>query len=300
MTSVTVSLAAGAGIAIGLLIFGLSLRRPRPALVAALARMSSPVDARTIRSGEQPGRANRTMLSLARAVGLDRTVTDNIRSDLRVLGRTPDSHIVRCAVTAIECGLLLPALAFILAAGGIDLPVALPAGLALAFAAGGALMPNLTVHAEADKRRRTFRHALGAYLDLVAMNLAAGRGVETALEQAARSGRGWAFTEIRQALYRANVMGDSPWVGLDHLGQELGIVELRELAASVGLAGDSGARVRASLAAKARTLRVRGLGEIEEAAQSANERMSLPVILLVVSFIVFIAFPATYRIVKGL
>jgi len=96
------------------------------------------------------------------------------------------------------------------------------------------------------------------------------------------------------------MMGDSPWTGLDRLGQDLGIEELRELAASVGLAGDSGARVRMSLAAKARTLRVRGLGEIEEAAQAANERMSLPVILLVVSFIVFIAFPATYRVVTGL
>jgi Flp pilus assembly protein TadB len=265
-----------------------------------LARISAPVDARTIRSGALSGRANRTALSLARAVGLERAVTDSVRADLRVLGRTPDSHLARCVVTAVECGLLVPVLALILAAGGIELPVALPAGLALALAVGGALLPNLTVHAEAEKRRRAFRHALGAYLDLVAMNLAAGRGVETALEQAARSGQGWAFTELRQALYQAKVMGDSPWVGLDHLGQELGIVELRELAASVGLAGDSGARVRASLAAKARTLRVRGLGEIEEAAQSANERMSLPVIVLVVSFIVFISFPATYRIVNGL
>jgi tight adherence protein C len=95
-------------------------------------------------------------------------------------------------------------------------------------------------------------------------------------------------------------MGESPWAGLDRLGADIGVQELRELAASVGLAGDSGARVRASLAAKARTLRVRGLGEIEEAAQAANERMSLPVILLVVSFIVFIGFPATYRVVTGL
>ena len=56
-----------------------------------------------------------------------------------------------------------------------------PAGLALAFATGGALLPNLTVHADAERRRQSFKHALGAYLDLVSINLAAGRGVETAL-----------------------------------------------------------------------------------------------------------------------
>ena len=296
----TLALLAGAGLGLGLLVVGLSLRRPRPPLTLALERIrgSSRLSGAIPDSHGRPGQA--TLLSLARSVGLDRAMSDRVRTDLRVLGRTPDSHIVRCVITGVECGLLPPVLGAILAAGGIGFPVAVPAGLAVALAAGGALLPNLTVHAEADRRRRAFRHALGAYLDLVAMNLAAGRGVETALEQGARAGRGWTFGEIRQALYRAKVMGHSPWTGLDRLGLDLGIEELRELAASVGLAGDSGARVRTSLAAKARTLRVRGLGEIEEAAQAANERMSLPVILLVVSFIVFIAFPATYRVVTGL
>ena len=49
-----------------------------------------------------------------------------------------------------------------------------------------------------------------------------------------------------------------------------------------------------------RTLRSRGLAEIEEAANSANERMSLPVVLLVVAFIVFIGYPAVFRIIHGL
>jgi tight adherence protein C len=240
------------------------------------------------------------LLSLGRALRLDRGVSDAIHTDLRVLGRTPDSHVVRCVITGIECGLLPPVFAALLAAAGIGFPVALPAGLAVTFSVCGALLPNVVVHSDAERRRRSFKHALGAYLDLVSINLAAGRGVETALDRASRSGQGWMFTEIRQALYRARVMGESPWVGLDRLGVDLGVQELRELAASVGLAGDSGARVRASLAAKARTLRVRGLGEIEEAAQAANERMSLPVIVLVVCFIDFIGFPATYRVVTGL
>jgi Flp pilus assembly protein TadB len=250
--------------------------------------------------GDHSAPRHQVLLSLGRAIGIERCISDTVRTDLRVLGRTPESHVVRCVITGIECGLLPPVVTIAVAAGGIGFPVAVPAGLAVTCAVAGALLPNVVVHGEAEKRRRSFKHALGAYLDLVSINLAAGRGVETALDRASRSGQGWMFTEIRQALYRAKVMGESPWTGLDRLGLEIGVQELRELAASVGLAGDSGARVRASLAAKARSLRVRGLGEIEEAAQSANERMSLPVILLVVSFIIFIGFPATYRVVTGL
>ena len=37
-------------------------------------------------------------------------------------------------------------------------------------------------------------------------------------------------------------MGDPPWTGLDRLGTQLGVSEFNELAASVALAGDEGAR----------------------------------------------------------
>jgi tight adherence protein C len=290
-------LVAGAGLGLGVLIVALSVSRPRPALGPTLARINRPA---ALAGDDRPDERHQILLSLGRAVGLERTVSDAVRSDLRVLDRSPDAHVVRCVITAVECGSLPLVMTAILTAGGIGFPFAVPLGLAVGCGLGGALLPNLTAHADANKRRQAFKHALGAYLDLVSVNLAAGRGVETALDQAARSGQGWAFVEIRQALYRAKVMGDSPWAGLDRLGSDIGVPEIRELAASVGLAGDSGARVRASLAAKARTLRARGLGEIEEAAQAANERMSLPVVLLVVSFIIFIAFPATYRVVTGL
>jgi Flp pilus assembly protein TadB len=164
----------------------------------------------------------------------------------------------------------------------------------------GALLPNVTLRGEATRRRRSFNHALSAFLDLVAVNLAAGRGVEGALDTASEAGNGWAFTELRQALYRAKVMGETPWTGLDRLGDALGITDLRELAASVSLAGDSGAKVRTSLSARARALRVKGLADVEEAAQAASERMSLPVILLLCGFVAFIGYPAIVRVLEGI
>ena len=46
------------------------------------------------------------------------------------------------------------------------------------------------------------------------------------------AGDGWAFTEIRRALRDAQLQGETPWRALSQLGQELGIDELVELAAT--------------------------------------------------------------------
>lgn len=58
----------------------------------------------------------------------------------------------------------------------------------------GLALPPLGLHQEAEKRRADFKHALSAYLNPVGVNVAAGRGVEAALEKAAATGKGPAFT----------------------------------------------------------------------------------------------------------
>ncbi|MCZ7537378.1 MAG: hypothetical protein M5T61_16690 [Acidimicrobiia bacterium] len=74
------------------------------------------------------------------------------------------------------------------------------------------------------------------------------------------------------------------------------MTELAELAASVSLAGSHGARIRASLAAKADTLRGHQIAETEAAAEAATERMTVPVAVLLFGFLVFIAYPAIAQI----
>jgi Flp pilus assembly protein TadB len=167
-------------------------------------------------------------------------------------------------------------------------------------AVAGFVVPFIGLRAKAAERRRGFRHALSCYLDLVAVQLAGGAGVESALSSSARNGHGWAFREIRQTLAEARLMGEPPWTGLSRLGTQLGICELNELAASVTLAGDEGARVRGSITAKARSIRVRGLADAEGAAQAASERMSLPIVLLMVGFVVFLGYPAVMQVLSGL
>ena len=226
-------------------------------------------------------------------------VLDRMRADLRVTGTSAADHLgarVAYAVTGLIWAPLVYAIAQL---GGVQLPVLIPIWASLALAPVGFLLPTLTLRSAAAERRRDFRHALSAFLDIVSISLAGGRGVETALHDAASAGRGWAFDEIRRSLLEAQLLGETPWAGVARLGAELDIPELGELAASASLAGAEGARVRASLAAKARALRLHGLMEVESAAQSASERMSLPIVALMLGFIVFIAYPAVDKVLSG-
>jgi Flp pilus assembly protein TadB len=232
--------------------------------------------------------------------GLGRAVTRPVSRDLRVIGRTPAEHVARHVLLFVVALLWAPATFALMALGGIHVPWVLPLWVSLVLASVVLVVPTLAVRAEAAERRRSFRHALGCFLDLVAVRLAGGAGVDSALAGSADAGDGWAFAEIRQALVGARLRGEPSWNGLAVLGDAIGVPELQELAASAALAGDEGARVRASIAAKARSIRMRGLADAEGAAQSASERMSLPVVLLMTGFIVFLGYPAVAQVLNGL
>lgn len=215
---------------------------------------------------------------------------------LRLIDRTPEQHALEKLVGAVG-GLLGTAMLGVgLRLVGIGPPPVVLLVAAGAIAAGGFVLPELSLTEQADKRRRAFRHALSSYLDLVNVILAGGGGIETSLHAAADAGDGWAFAAIRQALDRARLTNRSPWDTFSELGDQLGIAELRELAASVELAGSQGARIRASLAAKADSLRGHQIAETEAAAEAATERMTIPVAVLLFGFLVFIAYPAVQQI----
>ena len=164
----------------------------------------------------------------------------------------------------------------------------------------GGLLPLVGVRADATRRRRACRHALSSYLDLVAIRLAGGAGIDTALTDSAHAGAGWVFHQIDTTLGAARLAGRPPWTGFKLLGDSLGVPEFAELAASMALAGDEGARVRVSLAAKATAMRVRALAETERHAHAASERMSLPLVILMAGFVIFLGYPAVMNVVQGI
>ena len=223
-----------------------------------------------------------------------------VRSDLYVLGRTPERHLAEKVTLALVGLLLVPAFAGLLALGGTTVAWEVPLWAAVVLAVGGFVLPDLGIHTEAAKRRADFRHALGSFLDLVVIALAGGAGVEGALAEAAGGGQGWAFSQLRRALEEARLARTPPWGPLGRLGRELGIPELSELAATVALAGAEGAKVRASLAAKATSIRSHALAEAQADAEAMSERMSLPVVVLFAGFLLFVGYPAIAHVLAGL
>jgi Flp pilus assembly protein TadB len=221
--------------------------------------------------------------------------------DLPICDRTPQRHMAEKAATALV-GLVLPGLLAVAlpAVGAGQLPGLVWAGGAVLLALAGFYAPDAGVAAEAAKRRGDARHAISGFLDLTVIGLAGGAGVEQALAQAAASGRDPTTAAIRRALEQAAVRREPLWLPLDRLGTTLGLAELRELAASLSLAGTEGAKIRASLAAKAAALRIRLLTDIETHAQAATERMSLPLVVMFAGFLLFIAYPALTQVTTGL
>jgi len=293
----------GVGTGVGLWALVVWLFPPRPSLDEVITRLNpvpaSPAAPASV-PAEQDGwavRMGRPFVGLLRATGLP---TAALSRDLAALGRSPEAHLAEKATAAVA-GLLFPSvvgLAF--AAGGRPFPWAVPVVVALLLGVVGFLLPDLTVRAEADRQRGTFRHALSAYLSLIQVLLAGGAGVETALTDAAAIGNGWPFVAIRRALRTARETRISPWVALGQLGAELQISELVELADAVALAGTEGARVRQSLDAKAAALRVRQAQDAEADANAATERMSIPGVLIAIGFMLFVFYPALTQISRSL
>ena len=139
--------------------------------------------------------------------------------------------------------------------------------------------------------RTDFRHALGAYLDVLVLLLAAHEGPESAMDLAAQAGEGPAFAELRRAVWQARLAGEPVWDTLDDLGRRLRITELREVAAAGSLAGESGAAVRRSLTAKARSLRQAALAEAETVARKRSQALFGPLVLMGLGFVVFLIYP---------
>ncbi|MCL2552689.1 MAG: type II secretion system F family protein [Actinomycetia bacterium] len=220
----------------------------------------------------------------------------SLRADLAVLDRSWESFLatkIMLAAAGVVFGPFLFAVAWEVGFGAN--PV-IPVWMALICGAVFFLLPDLEVRRDAADKRKDLRRVIGAYLDLVSMNLAGGRGLPEALMAAAEVSDGWALMRIRNTLTDARITGTSQWVALGRLGDELGVEELQDLSVTLGLVADDGAKVRESLASRAETMRHRELAEIEGAAGEKSQSMLVAQLLLCAGFLVFLIFPAAMRV----
>jgi tight adherence protein C len=285
----------GACLGVGLWAFAVWLVPPKPSLQVVLATLSAPSSSST---GMSP--VWRIKHRIAGAVSSFGLPTAGLRADLNVVGGDVERHLVSKAVGGLVGAALGSFVGLALVISGAGSPWMASVVAIAAFAAIGLLLPDLKVREAAQLRRSAFRHALGAYLNLVRILLAGGAGVDSALADAADVGTGWAFHQLRQALVTAQVTRTTPWEAFEQLGEDLNLRQLSDLAAAVGLAGTDGARIRSSLASKAAALRAREITNSEGEARAASERMSLPLVLLMLGFLLFIGYPALVSVLNGL
>jgi tight adherence protein C len=220
-----------------------------------------------------------------------------LERDVAVVGTTMERHALeRFLLAAVGAAFPVAVAAVALAATGTVLSPLLTGLAALALGAGGYFGPSVVLRSNAEQRRKEFVTALTAYVRVVTLILAGGGGVATALTQASKESDSWPFLRLREVLAETRMSGESPWTALNRLGADLGVAELSGLASSIALAGDSGARVRESLEAKAATMRNHELAAAEAVANSRSELMAGPTFVMLVALMLLLMFPAMVNV----
>ena len=297
---------AGAGF--GLAVFGLLWRlvSPQPSPLVGLGRFdahhrsaatSYGADPSTRTTGRRSGWSARAGSWLVAALERHGVLLTGLRRDLALTGHSMEWALGRKLVAALAGFALVAGTALVLQAfTGWALPAGVPVVVALLAGVAFSFLTDLEAHRLASVRRREFRRALGAYLDLVALEMAGSAAPNEALPNAARVGTGWPLALLRDTLWRATLSGTDPWQALTDLGERIGIGELRDLGTLVRLVGRDGARVRATLTARAATMRRRELAEAEGRAGEKEQSMRLAQVLIGFGFITFISYPAVVAV----
>ena len=225
--------------------------------------------------------------------GID--LPSSLTANLGIVGQSVETFLARSLVAGL-LGILLPFLVLGPAAAVGVFSLTIPMWLTAIGALIGALVPYSQLARQADVRRRDFRHVVSSFLDLVAMNLAGGRGVPEALQSATSISDGWAMVRIRDTLEAARLQGTTPWAALGQLGDEVDVDELRDLSAALALVAEDGAKVRDSLSARAGSMRRKELADAEGRAAARSQSMLVAQLLLCVGFLLFLTYPAVARV----
>lgn len=195
--------------------------------------------------------------------------------------------------------LIVPFLTAIAAAMGWQLPILLPAGASVLVGVGMFFLPDYNVRDDAKQARVAFSRALGAWTDLVALERVSGSAPRQAMEVAAEIGDSWVFRRIREELALSGWTGEAPWTALKRLSHELGVPELSDVADIMRLGGEQGSQIYAQLRARSASMRAARLNEELAEANAVGEKLSIPMSILGVIFLVILVAPAVLRVLGG-
>jgi len=282
-------LVAGGSIGLGVWIIAAGLVQPRPDLAATLTA-TRPVLASRRQLQPQALTAQRLRARIEDRLGRWQIAVP--AKDLAILD-VPKGQFLLWRIGAVLVLLLTgPLYTTLIWALGGGVAWAVPQVFGLVAAAVGWYAVGVWIRDRAAGRRRQLRYALVSYLTLVALHRAAGLGMGAALAAAAESSPAWTYRRIGDRIASSTREGESPWVGLSEMATELGINELADLASIAHTAAHRGAGVYNTLMARAASLR-RELQKSEEAAAAqATTYLVLPMLLMLIAAMGFLAYPA--------
>jgi Flp pilus assembly protein TadB len=300
MNTIHLLLAAGGLTGLGVYLVVSQLAPAHPDLAQTLSRLS-PTGARQAQATTtDSGRSNdvRDLLGAWAGRHLPPALWGRVRpADLAVLGITTARFYgekLLYAGIGLVAGPVLSASLLVLGA-----PLYVPAVASLLLAAVLWFVPTYNVITDARQARTEFARSLGAFVDLVAVNMATGDGPRQAMESAAAVGDSWVFQRLQEELARTRWSGVTPWDALRHLGDEIDMPDLHELADIVRLSGEDGARIYGPLRARTRNMRAAILAAQKSKANEVSERMTLPMTLLGLIFLLILITPQFLRIIGG-
>ncbi len=300
MTGAQLAMASGALITLGLVLAAWRLVPAAPDLADVVDRLSPTYGRRRRALADAPVAGGKERLGLWAMRHLPAGVWGPIPTRELALLRISLPRYYGEKITFALLGLVFPSLlTVVVGLFGFELPVVLRVAASLALAGLLWFMPNWNVRDDAKRGRLEFSRALGAYVDLVALERNAGSGPRQAMEIAAGIGNSWVFRRVGEELARSRWSGEAPWDALTALADDLGVPELADLADIMRLSGEEGAQVYATLRARSTAMRTAMLTGEQGKANEVSERMVVPGSLLGAVFIALLVTPPLLRLLTS-
>jgi tight adherence protein C len=168
----------------------------------------------------------------------------------------------------------------LLAARGLHQPPGASVLLALCAGLAGAVLPQSVSRARARRRRERIVGALPDTLDLLAVSVSAGLGMDSAIAKVSEVTSGALADELALVLTEIRV-GESRQNALEHMAQRLDLPEISALVRSLLQAEQLGVPLAEALTTRAAEARRRRFLEIEEQAGKAPVKMLFPTVIFI-------------------
>lgn len=147
----------------------------------------------------------------------------------------------------------------------------------------------------AKRRRDEFLEAMVSFMSFIRM--ASGFStLEAATVTAVQAGAGWPFEALEAAIDDSVRRREDVWFGLERLGRQYDVRELRELSAALKRGKTEGATMMQSLASRSKSLQDKLLNLELARANRLTEVLTIPLMGIAVSFVVFIGLPAVRQL----